>query len=196
MNELLAGKQFFDQTKVASILRDTRGVGGKKIGYGNEMAINQLIAHHSVIFNPREQKFWVSTHPYQLGELVAYDANRIFAMPEEMSRMPSIAGSIPADSLLFSDDYAGFMRYRQMCDTIKASIRGKVDWKIDPSFIERFERSNPEMYTVYRFLGDWYESQKEYPTAVRFWETALTKDIPRLSEKVYLEEQINRYKNR
>ena len=55
------------------------GVGGAELGLANEMAINQFIAHHSVIFQPEKKLMWVSTSPWQCGKYVAYDLNRIFS---------------------------------------------------------------------------------------------------------------------
>ncbi len=200
VSELLAARPVFDETGFAAILRDTRGLGGKTIGYGNEKAINQLIAHHTVIFKPAEQKFWVSTHPYQLGELVAYNADSIFAMPtvrllHTTKRLPEIAGSIPADSLLYSSDYAQFLRYRQMCDSLRADMDSNRvgEGLVDERFVQRFVQTNPEMFQVYRLLGDWCQSKKEYASAVQYWKTALTKEIPRLPEREYLEKQVEKY---
>ncbi|MDR1172702.1 MAG: C45 family peptidase, partial [Bacteroidales bacterium] len=171
-SELLAANPVFNETGIATVLRDTRGLGGKTIGYGNEKAINQLIAHHTVIFKPAEQKFWVSTHPYQLGEMVAYNADSIFAMPVarllHTGRLPEIAGSIPADSLLYSPDYAQFLRYRQMCDSIRTDMDSNGTGKrlVDERFVRRFVHANPEMFQAYRLLGDWHQSRKEYASAV------------------------------
>jgi predicted choloylglycine hydrolase len=197
--ELLAARATFDETGIAAVLRDTRGSGGKTIGYGNEKAINQLIAHHTVIFKPAEQKFWVSTHPYQLGELVAYNADSIFAMPTvrllHTGRLPEIAGSISADSLLYSSDYAQFLRYRQMCDSLRTDMdyNGKGERLVDDRFVSRFVQTNPEMFQVYCLLGDWHQSRKEYATAVQYWKMALTKEIPQLPKREYLEKQIEKY---
>ena len=65
--------------KTVNILRDQKGLNGANIGMGNEKAINQLIAHHSIIFEPKKLLVWVSTSPWQLGEYMAYDLNKIFA---------------------------------------------------------------------------------------------------------------------
>jgi len=59
-----------DAQKMAGILRDTRGLNNKHIGLGNEKAVNQLIAHHSVIFIPDSLQMWVSTAPWQMGTYV------------------------------------------------------------------------------------------------------------------------------
>jgi hypothetical protein len=196
VGELLDNRAVFDESDIASVLRDTRGLDGKAIGYGNEKAINQLIAHHAVIFKPGEQKFWVSTRPYQLGELAAYHADSIFALSaarlQRTVRLPEITGSIPPDTLLFSNDYAQFLRFRQMCDSLRMSIKDKKTGAetVNAPFVDRFIKSNPEMYQVYRLLGDWYESRNDDATAVKYRKIALTKEIPRLPEKEYLEKQI------
>ena len=77
LQELTQGKRL-TPTHIAAILRNTDGLKGKAIGYGNEKALNQLLAYHSVIFSPEERIAWVSTAPYQLGEYIAYDLKEIF----------------------------------------------------------------------------------------------------------------------
>ncbi|MBS1975297.1 MAG: peptidase C45, partial [Bacteroidetes bacterium] len=64
--------------KTIAILRDQKGMNGKNIGMGNEKVINQLIAHHSIVFEPKKLLAWVSTAPWQLGEYVAYDLEKVF----------------------------------------------------------------------------------------------------------------------
>ncbi|MCE3280439.1 MAG: peptidase [Bacteroidetes bacterium] len=59
--------------EAASILRNRKGLDGKDIGMGNEKSLNQLIAHHSVIFKPSKLEVWISTNPFQLGQYVCYD---------------------------------------------------------------------------------------------------------------------------
>ena len=40
--------------KTINLLRDRRGLQNSDIGMGNEKAVNQLIAHHSIVFEPKE----------------------------------------------------------------------------------------------------------------------------------------------
>ncbi|MEI9910600.1 MAG: hypothetical protein WDO71_13545 [Bacteroidota bacterium] len=40
--------------------------------------LNQLIAHHSIVFEPQKLLVWVSTSPWQLGQYVAYDLKKVF----------------------------------------------------------------------------------------------------------------------
>ena len=200
VSELLAARPVFNENDMAFVLRDTRGLDGKAIGYGNEKAINQLIAHHTVIFKPSEQKIWVSTHPYQLGEMAVYQTDTVFALSVDRllhtgGRLPEIAGSIPVDSFLYSADYEKFTHYRKMCDSLKTAMGNhRVGERlIDESFAHRFVQTNPEMFQVYRLLGDWYLSEKDFQMAVHYWKMALNKEIPRLPEKENLEKRIRKY---
>ena len=43
---------------------------------GNEKAVNQLIAHHSVVFEPKIIGVGIYL-TWQLGEYVAYDLNKV-----------------------------------------------------------------------------------------------------------------------
>ena len=83
VNELLDAKKNLDVTDVVSILRDRLGSGNIDMGMGNPMAVNQLIAHHAVVFKPARRLVWVSASPYQLGKFVAYDLNKIFSSGRE-----------------------------------------------------------------------------------------------------------------
>ena len=90
--------------KTVNILRDQKGLNNANIGMGNEKAINQLIAHHSIVFEPKKLIVWVSTSPWQLGRYVAYDLNKIFAL-QGMKENREIADSsltIAADSFLLT----------------------------------------------------------------------------------------------
>src|SRR5690606_15497894 len=76
--ELLQDNVPLNIQKTAQILRDSRGLNNENIGLGNELAMNQMIAHHSIIFMPDSLTFWVSTAPWQLGAYVCYDLRTIF----------------------------------------------------------------------------------------------------------------------
>ena len=78
LTELINENLPINVSKAASILRDHKGLQNTDLGLANEMAINQFIAHHSVIFQPEKRLMWVSTSPWQCGKYVAYDLNKIF----------------------------------------------------------------------------------------------------------------------
>ncbi len=70
MLELLAADKKNTVEKTVKILRDRAGMENTDIGMGNEKAVNQMIAHHSIIFEPQKKRVWVSTGPWHLGEFV------------------------------------------------------------------------------------------------------------------------------
>src|SRR5690606_9317830 len=80
LQELLQEKEKNTVQNTIRILRDRKGLHNADIGMGNEKALNQLIAHHAVVFEPKKLLVWVSTAPWQLGEFVAYDLNKVFAL--------------------------------------------------------------------------------------------------------------------
>lgn len=91
LDELLDENIPVDASKAASILRNRFGKEDRNIGLTNEKALNQFIAHHSVIFEPAKRLMWVSTAPWQLGEYVAYDLNAILPIRLIRKNYASIA---------------------------------------------------------------------------------------------------------
>ncbi|HVD97128.1 MAG TPA: C45 family peptidase [Cytophagaceae bacterium] len=192
LQQLLKRYPEMDENKAALILRDQRGLDDKNIGMGNEKALNQLIAHHSVIFKPKQGLMWVSANPFQLGEYVCYDLNKVFANCAGLKEDKAVNEQtldIPADSFLLSSDYQNFLTYKQYRKTLIEN-RGK-DWRVKEPYIKEFENTNPEFYYTYWLIGDYYRfNEKDFATAVKYYEIALTKEVPRDNEIAYLEKSI------
>ncbi|HWK03010.1 MAG TPA: C45 family peptidase [Puia sp.] len=171
--------------KTIGILRDRRGLHNTDIGMGNEKAINQLIAHHSIVFEPKKLLVWVSTSPWQLGEYVAYDLNKIFALRGmQQDQEVSEAGlTIQADSFLLSPDYRNFTTFR------KFKQRLADGEKVDP---DSLVASNPEFYHAYVLAGDYSYKQKEYARALHFYQLALTKVIATKKEEDHIRDRIKK----
>lgn len=171
--------------KTVNILRDQKGLNGANIGMGNEKAINQLIAHHSVVFEPKKLIAWVSTSPWQLGQYVAYDLNKVFAL-KGMKENKEIADSsltIAADSFLLTPDYKNFTVFRNIKQQVQDG--GKVN-------TGELVNSNPELYNTYVLAGDYLYKQKEYAAALKNYNTALTKVIATKQEEDHIREQIKK----
>ncbi|HVM88378.1 MAG TPA: C45 family peptidase [Puia sp.] len=171
--------------KTVSILRDRKGLNNEDIGMGNEKAINQLIAHHSIVFEPKKLLVWVSTSPWQLGQYVAYDLNKVFAL-RGMKQDQEISDSsltIQADSFLQTKDFQHFLLYRN----IKERIAGGGEINVD-SLVS----SNPNFYHTYVLAGDYLFKRKEYIKALNQYETALTKVVATKKEEAYIKEQIQK----
>lgn len=185
MVELLKESPKLDYLGVAKILRDQRGKGNKDIGMGNEKAMNQLIAHHSVIFQPEKRRFWISTQPYQLGQYICYDFDSIFAEAPSFNQDREInnpAYNIPADSFLSSEAWKEFLNYKKGKEEIKASIKKKAPIADEKAFLNQFLKSNPEEWETYYWTAELYRAQHDKQNAVAFYNRALTKEINDSSE--------------
>ncbi len=175
--------------KTINILRDRKGLHNADIGDGNEKAINQLMAHHSVVFEPQKRIVWVSTAPWQLGQYVAYDLKKIFAM-QGLKQDIEIADSglnVAADSFLLSAEYRCFEKFLGYKHTIAEGGHVNADSIV---------ASNPQFYNAYVIAGDDLFKQKEYLKAKRFYEMALTKVIATKKEEDHIKAQIKKIDNK
>ena len=113
LQELLEKNNPIDPLKAASILRNQKGLNNADLGMGNEMAINQLIAHHSVIFQPEKRLMYVSTSPWQCGKYMAYDLNKIFSDTVDFQHeIATRELTIPEDSFIRQKDFKQFIQYK------------------------------------------------------------------------------------
>ncbi len=182
LQELLENKKL-DPEKMAALLRDRSGLKGKKIGYGNEKAINQLLAHHAVIFSPEKRLVWVSSDPYQLGEFVCYDLNDIFSGKKngnyQFSR-PEM--NIGRDPFADSRDFKNYESYRKLNAEIERACANSQEILSDDQ-IRHYQSLNPEFWLVYRQAGKYYLEKKEYRKAKAAFEKALTKEITTVPDR-------------
>jgi len=186
VQELLQQNYPLTPQRMADILRDHRGQNDIDIGVGNEKAVNQMIAHHAVIFMPDSLRMWVSTAPWQLGTFVCYDLRKIFYMKGLPSDEPvaDTALNIPPDTFLQSQAFLNFMQFREL----------KMQWtnshhhaRINPDLLVRL---NPNYYDAYKIAGDYCMQQNEYERAAKFYTTALQKEIATQEERAAIEKQL------
>ena len=188
MEELIHRNLPLTPEKAADILRNKEGLSDATIGLGNEKSINQLIAHHSVIFKPEQKQIWVSTTPWQLGAYVCYDLNKIFAAPDFSVEIKTEHLTIAPDTFLNTGEYTEFLFFRDYRQKLKTIIQKKET--ANEEDLNRFIRSNPELYSVYKLAGDYYASRKQTDRALEFWKRALEKEIPTLVEKEAIRKKI------
>jgi isopenicillin-N N-acyltransferase like protein len=171
--------------KTIKILRDQKGLGNANIGMGNEKAINQLLAHHSIVFEPKKLLVWVSTSPWQLGEYVAYDLNKIFTLQgmKENMEISDRSLSIEADSFLFTPAYKNFQAFR----ALKQQVMDGQQVNTDSLVI-----TNPEFYHAYVLAGDQSYKQKKYQEALNYYRQALTKVIATKKEEDHVRQRIEK----
>ena len=191
LTELINEDLPIDVSKAASILRDHKGLQNTDLGLANEMAINQFIAHHSVIFQPEKRLMWVSTSPWQCGKYVAYDLNKIFK--DTINWQHEIYSSnltIPEDKFIDTPEFQHLLTYKKLTPLLLKKIRKKE--QIEESVLKTYQASNPSLYYVYEVIGDYYEAMQQSKQAIAYWQQALKKSIPKLQEKERIQQKIQK----
>lgn len=191
MQELLGANPGMNPEKAAAILRDKKGVENSDIGLGNEKAVDQLIAHHSIIFKPEQLLVWVSTHPYQEGEYLCYDLNKIFfGNPDFTKEIDDPSLTIPADTFLISANWKNFQEYRQLTEQIRKRLdTGESGFLSEPE-IEHYLSLNPAYYYPHFLIGKYYQTLGNLEKAAIEFKTALQKEIPRKVDREEVEEEM------
>lgn len=171
--------------KTVNILRDRKGINNADIGLGNEKAINQLIAHHAIVFEPKKLIVWVSTSPWQLGEFVAYDLNKVFALKGKTTNDEIIEEklTIPPDSFMTTTAFQNFEKYRAYKMLITKDAVFNPDSLV---------ATNPNLYHTYVLAGDYSFKHKKYEQALGYYNTALTKVIATKPEEDHIKDQIRK----
>jgi len=156
---------------------------------GNEKAVNQFIAHHSVVFEPQKRVVWVSTAPWQMGKYVAYDLNKIFSM-HGLTANAEVCDSqmnIAADTFLQTRDFQNFVLFRQLKQQV---LDGQT---ID---VQQLIASNPNYFHTWELAGDYTLRHNNPAKAEEYYNTALSKEISTQQERARIEKQITKCKSR
>lgn len=115
VNELIEGPEKMSVNRIVDILRDRKKLGGEDVKPGSEFAINQFLAHHSIVFNNTKKVMYVSTSPWQLGKFVAYDLEKIFKSFPEMvkdAEIYDVERMIPSDDFMDTEEFKKIMKSR------------------------------------------------------------------------------------
>ncbi|CAN5173745.1 acyl-CoA--6-aminopenicillanic acid acyl-transferase [soil metagenome] len=193
MNELLAQHQPLTPETAAVILRDTKGLGGTDIGLGNENAINQLMAHHSIIFMPEQRLVWVSANPVPYNVYVAYDLNKVFGSYVGLKQPQAIDEPqlrIAADSFL-TNGYGDYLGYKRLRTELKKLVSNKLKTSWSDAQVTEFIALNPHYFETYELLGDYFAYVGNYQRAISCYYAALNGNIPLLAQKKNIEDKVN-----
>jgi isopenicillin-N N-acyltransferase like protein len=183
----LLNEQKNSVARSAAILRNQRGLHDSNIGMGNEKSVNQLIAHHGIIFQPEKQLVWVSTPPWQLGKFVCYDLNKIFKLhPTENKEVYENDLTIPADSFLLTREYQHMVKL----NAYRFSFSTKEG--IDPDSLLSW---NKDSYLAFMLAGDHYYHKGDFKKAISAYQNALQKEIATEAEKKHIEEYLEKSKS-
>ena len=188
VNELLMFNEKLDVKKAVNMLRDQRGFGDTNLGLGNQLAINQLIAHHAVVFKPESLEVWVSTSPWQLGKFVAYDLKKVFELDvidiTQNSEIYSGEHTVPADTFLGSSDYYNYLKYKRLSNQLRYFAENMLP--LPEGFADRYALSNRDLFQTYVNLGEYFLKMEDLDKAYENYQRALTCKLPGLDKATEL----------
>jgi len=167
--------------KAASMLRDYRGKQNEDIGLTNEKAMNQFIAHHSIIFQPEQRKVWVSTSPWQCGEFVCYDLREIFNHPQARKPLYVSEQTLPADPFMQTPDFKRVLKYLEL---EQEHLHHRP---IQPAVVVAV---NPTYYDAYRIAGDVFRQNGQTDSARWMYRQALQREVATQQERDQLQEKL------
>jgi len=186
LKELLGRSDQNSIQKTATILRDQKGINDKDIGLGNEKAINQLVAHHAVVFQPERKRMWISTAPWQLGKFICYDMDKAFAYEAiENEEIYEQALTIPEDSFLLTSTYKDYVKFSKY----RFPFNPQSD--LNPDSVVKW---NPNSYHAYMLAADYYFEKKQWAEAIPFYERGLTKEVATMQERYHMEKNLEKSK--
>ena len=192
IQELLQKSNKISPEYMAEILRNTEGLNKKSLGYGNEKAINQLLAHHGIIFKPEEKLVWVSSSPYQLGEFVCYDLEKIFNSDfQGVISAQTQERNIPKSKFLSTKEYENYEKYRILEHKIETDLNtNKI---IDSQSVMQLKNLNPDYWKAYFIIGKVLLQNKDKRAKIYF-EKSLSLEIPYSDERQEVEKYLKKSK--
>ncbi len=193
MEELLAQHQKITPQIAVDILRNKDGLQDKTIGYGNEKALNQLLAHHAIVFKPEQRLVWVSSNPYQLGEFVAYNLNDVFNNPIKKP-LAEQGLTIEKDPFQFTKAYKDYQSYRLLKTQVEIATKNKQH--LDSSVLTKLQSTNPEYWEAYYLVGKYYYNKKYFTAALHAFQKASTKEITTVPDKLNIDSYIKKLKRK
>lgn len=188
--ELLEQRDRHSVESMAGILRDRHGKRDHPIGTGNERAINQMVAHHSVIFEPESLRLWISMYPYQLGTYLCYDLERVFSGKLSALDTIRLAQSLPEDPFLHSQEYLDFKEYQRISREIRTWLDEGGRKEDDHFQVEAFLQLNPDYYHAWYLAGEVHAARGEHELARQMYAHSLSLEIPRLVDREQVEEAL------
>ena len=196
MQELFSENSKITPKIASEILRNKEGLQDISLGFGNEKALNQLLAHHGVIFKPKKKLVWVSANPYQLGEFVCYNLDSIF---KERKSNPAISFegknlNIAKDPFLKTTSFLNYKKFKIENHQFDLYLKNKE--LISAEFIQNYQSLNPDYWVVYYKAGLYFYQKKEFQQAQANFEKALTKEITTAPEKAEIEKYLTKLKRK
>jgi len=195
MQELLSENQKVNPEIASEILRNKEGLKNIELGFGSEKALNQLIAHHGIIFKPKEKLVWVSANPYQLGEFICYDLNSVFGeRKNDVQSFQKENLNIAKDPFLETTAYQNYKKFKIEDSKIDSILENKET--VSSEFLKNYQALNPNYWVVYYKTGLYFYQKKEFLQAKLNFEKALTHEITTIPEKEEIEKYLKKVKRK
>lgn len=168
--------------KSVELLRNQFGLDDADIGLGNEKLINQLVAHHAVVFQPEKMLVWISTSPWQLGKFVCYDLNKVFSQRKiSNEEIYESDLEIAPDTFLQDRRYPAYLKFHKY----RFPFNPRLD--LDPDSIIQW---NPNSYHAYMLAGDNLFKDGQYAKAKAIYEVGLTKEVATQQEREHMQKNL------
>ncbi|MFC4095354.1 C45 family autoproteolytic acyltransferase/hydolase [Euzebyella saccharophila] len=193
MEELLAQTPKVTPDSAVDILRNREGLDDELIGYGNEKALNQLLAHHGIVFQPEELKVWVSSNPFQLGEFVSYDLNEVFSKENRAATPATLNNAektIAADPFENSLAFKHYQRYRKLKTEISQAIAEKKD--IEHGQLRNLIALNPNFWESHYTVGRYYQEKGYLRLALESFKKARQKEVTTVPDLENIQKRIKK----
>jgi isopenicillin-N N-acyltransferase like protein len=188
VRELVEQYKPLSVNETASILRNQKGLRNADLGMGNEKLINQLVAHHGIIFQPEKRLVWISTAPWQLGKFVCYDLNKVFSVDMKSNEeVYELDKTIPADSFLTTTAYRQYVKFSR--------YRFPFNPK-DGLNADSVTQWNPNSYHAWMLAGDKLMEEEEFEKAAAMYEKGLALEVATLQEKEHMQKNLEQCKER
>lgn len=186
VEQLLDSAGTLTPEKAVRILRDKKGLDGEEIGYCNELAINQLLAMHSVVFCPVEHKIWVSTSPWQCGRFVCYDIDKVFAS-DFRGEIRNASEDIAQDPFVETEDYRKVLEFKELLPKVRKAAGERR--QMDEDSLTYIIGLDSLYYGGYNAVGDYFCATGQMEKAREYWGAALAKKM-KLAERQYIENKL------
>lgn len=196
MDELLTEEKKVNPTEAVAILRNKDGLNNTPLGFGNEKALNQLLAHHGIVFQPKDLKVWVSSNPYQLGTFVAYDLNEIFNEKHVFSgnSISEEKNSIEEDPFLHTKKYKSYETYRILEREVESLM--EHNQTVSQKKLQALITKNPNYWKAHFLVGKYYYQQKKFKQALTAFQNAKKKVITTVPDEENLDRLIRKTKRK
>ena len=185
----LSGREFQKapelELEVLKVLRD-KGLGknGQPLHLGNRKAIDALIATHSVIYNSRDQVFYVGKGPAVAGSFVGYDLAASFA-----AKAPVFVRELPADPTVSPELFKSIHNSWDELRFARKSLRQKNCDEAE-LHLQKAALSFQEQADYYSALGDWNACKKDLTKAREAWTQSLVLEPAYHKDRTRLERNL------